>query len=125
MISLKELNPHSYSTTPEINANLQTLYTAINYIRQKWGKPMIVTSGLRSEADQLRLINEGKSTASKSKHLYGQAVDIEDADGKLHEWLKSDPKLLVDAKLWCEEGTNGWVHFQIVAPSSGHRWFYP
>lgn len=113
-----ELNPHGYETTQEQSDNLATLLIRINKIRDLWGRPMIVTSGLRSEADQAR-INPG---APKSKHLIGAACDIAD-DGKLKIWLKSNPGVLVD--LWCEEGTIGWVHFQIFPPKSGRRWFLP
>jgi len=66
-------------------------------------------------------INPG---APKSKHLTGQAVDIAD-DGKLKAWLVARPEILEQAELWCEEGTHGWVHFQIVPPKSGRRWFLP
>lgn len=48
MISLKELNPKGYATTPEVDKNLEKLLLAINIIRSNWAKPMIVTSGLRS-----------------------------------------------------------------------------
>lgn len=120
MITAAELNPHSYPTTPEQEANLGTLLARINEIRQLWGRPMIVTSGLRSEADQAR-INPG---APKSNHLIGAACDIVD-DGKLRVWLKSNPGVLEHAQLWCEEGTIGWIHFQIYPPKSHRRWFIP
>lgn len=123
MISLKELNPHNYPTTPEIDGNLSTLLTRINLIRAAWGQPMTVTSGLRSEADQARI----NPSAPKSKHLVGGAVDIADPDGSLKSWLKANPQVLVDAQLWCEaaESTVGWCHFQCVPPKSGNRWFIP
>lgn len=125
MINLKELNSHNYLTTPEIDSNLGILLSRINLIRAAWGKPMIVTSGLRSEADQLHLINIGKSIATRSHHLVGAAVDIADKDGSLQKWLEADATILETAQLWCESGTSGWVHFQICAPKSGKRWFYP
>ena len=122
MISLQELNPHNYSTTPEIDANLQILLERVNKIRDEWGKPMIVTSGLRSQADQQRI----NPSAPKSHHLNGEAVDIYDPDLSLTAWLKeNDSQRLVDAELWCEQGNKDWVHFQTVPPKSGHRWFLP
>lgn len=121
MISAHELNPHGYPTDPEQAANLAVLLERINQIRATWGKPMTITSGLRSAADQAR-INPG---APKSKHLLGAACDVLDRDGALMRWLKAEPQHLEDAGLWCEEGTKGWVHFQIIPPGSGRRWFLP
>ncbi len=126
-ISLQELNKHNYPTTPEIDANLEILLGKINAVRQKYNKPMIVTSGLRSEAQQQQLIADGKSTATKSKHLSGQAVDIQDTDGELAIWVKRNLALMEEIGLWMEDfdHTKGWLHFQIVAPKSGKRVFIP
>ena len=121
MISPQELNPHGYDTTPEVDDNLATLLSRINQVRTAWGKPMVVTSGLRSQADQARI----NPSAPKSKHLIGAAVDIADADGSLNAWLKADSSILEGAQLWCEERQGGWQHFQIFPPGSGHRWFFP
>lgn len=120
MITLRELNPHNYLPTPEQDKNLAVLLEKINKIRMLYGKPMIVTSGLRSIADQAR-INPG---APKSKHLIGAAVDIAD-DGSLYKWLKSNPELLIEVGLWCEERQGPWQHFQCIPPNSGNRWFIP
>lgn len=122
MITLKELNPHGYPTTPEIDINLQNLLAAVNEIRAAWGNPMTVTSGLRSQADQQRI----NPKAPKSNHLMGAAVDISDPNLELTKFLKANnSRRLVDAGLWCEEGNTNWVHFQIVPPKSGNRWFKP
>lgn len=126
-ISLEELNPHKYPTTPEIDANLQILYSRINQVRQAYNKPMIVTSGLRSEAQQQQLIADGKSNASKSKHLTGQAVDIQDKDEELRKWVERNIKLMEEIGFWFEDfnHTKGWIHFQSISPRSGKRIFIP
>lgn len=123
MISLSELNPHNYPTTEEQDANLKILLERVNVIRKAWGKPMTVTSGLRSDADQKRI----NPNAPKSKHLMGQACDILDAGGVLKIWVKANVKLLEDTDLWCEsfDHTPTWVHFQTVSPKSGNRFFIP
>lgn len=123
MIKLEELNPHNYPETEEISTNLNILLERINKIRMVWGYPMTVTSGLRSQADQTRI----NPSAPKSKHLIGAAVDIADASGSLKAWLKSNLDLLDSANLWCEsfDSTPTWVHFQCIAPASGHRVFIP
>lgn len=127
MIRVSELNPKKYPTTFIIDGNLQNLCERLNKVRKVWGKPMIVTSGLRSEAQQANLIKAGISKATKSKHLLGLAADISDPDGSLGKWLKANPHILEEAGLWCEEleATPGWLHMQSSPPGSGRRWFWP
>lgn len=124
---MAELNKRKFPTTAIIDGNLNELCRRLNKVRAVWGKPMIITSGLRSEAQQQDLIKAGKSAATKSKHLLGLAADIEDEDGSLKEWLKANSKILEDAGLWCEhwDSTPNWAHFQASPPASGNRWFKP
>jgi len=123
----KEFNPHEYPTTPEIAANLDELHDRMNQLRSVYGKPMQITSGLRSQEQQTQLIAEGKSNAPKSKHLTGQAVDILDKTGELGKWTFANVEVLKDIGLWCEDlsHTPGWVHYQCVPPKSGKRFFIP
>ena len=88
---------------------LEDLLIAINVIRDAWGQPMTVTSGIRTELDQARI----NPKASHSAHLEGKAVDIEDKDGSLYQWCKDNEPLLEKTGLWIEADTKGWVHFQI------------
>ena len=133
MISMEELLNKKYKLEDqpkETQDNLQTLLVRVNKIRTLWNKPMIVTSGLRTIEDHLRIYKEKgiidkSKIPMKSKHLYGQAVDISDPKLALTAWLKEVKSRLEDAELWCEEGNKNWVHFQIVPPGSGVRWFLP
>lgn len=127
MIELKELNAHSYPTTPEIDANLADLLVKLNKIRTAWAKPMIVTSGLRSQAQQDGLIADGKSNAPHSKHLTGQAADIYDPNGDLKSWIMANISLIEEIGFWFEafDSTPTWVHFQVLPPASGNRFFIP
>jgi uncharacterized protein YcbK (DUF882 family) len=127
MIVLKELNPHNYPTTPVIDKNLGILLERMNELRAIWAKPMIVTSGLRSDAQQAELIAQGKSTARVSKHLSGSACDIGDKDGSLAKWCLENEAVLTRIGLWCEhpDYTKGWMHFQSVPPMSGKRFYMP
>lgn len=126
-MTLKELNPNNYPTTPEIDKNLSILLERINMVRNAYGIPMIVTSGLRSDSQQQALIADGKSNAPKSHHLTGEAVDIADMDRKLTEWVKNNMPLMEKIGMWFEDfnSTPTWVHFQIVPPKSGNRVFIP
>lgn len=125
MISLKELNPHNYPTTPEIDKNLDILLTRLNRVRIAYGKPLTITSGLRSIDQQKSLIEAGKSTATHSKHLIGAAADISDTNGVFYDWCKANEKLLESIGLWCEERMGAWQHLQMLPPASGHHWFFP
>lgn len=137
-IVLKELIGNTkLSDIPQSHKNnLDTLLQKINVIRKEFNKPMLVTSGYRSEADHIRIYKElaekRKQTFDKNKipwgsqHLKGAAVDISDPDGKLFDWCKANEKLLETTGLWLEEKDDQpRVHFQIFPPKSGKRFFYP
>lgn len=121
--TLKELNPHNYPLSETIENNLNELIVRLSEIRQAYGKPMVVTSALRSQADQMRI----NPKAPKSHHVTGEAADIEDKDGALAKFVMANVEILKDIGLWCEDlnYTKGWVHFQIVPPKSGKRFFIP
>ena len=135
MISMEELLNKKYSLAQqpaETQANLQELLIRINKVRKLWANPMIVTSGLRSMGDHLRIyknkgITDTKKIPMRSKHLYGQAVDISDPKQKLQAWCKANEAALVEIGMWMEDfsATSNWVHFQIVPPGSGKRFFMP
>ncbi len=133
-ITLKELNPKNFPVTPEQEKNLKILHERMNVVREAWGKPMYITSGVRSIEDHRRIYEEKAQKEGKkafrvpmgSQHLRGAACDVFDPSGSLLRWLKANPKVLEDAKLWCEEDpSTPRVHFQIVPPKSGARWFKP
>ena len=76
------------------------------------------------------LYNAGVKGASKtSKHMSAEAIDLDDDDGELDEFLNSDRgrELLVKHGLYMEHplATKGWCHLQSVPPRSGNRVFYP
>jgi hypothetical protein len=127
MITIEELNPHKLIVTPEIESNLNELLIRMNKIRALWGKPMIVTSGLRSKELQSELIKVGKSTAYASRHLTGQACDIFDPHKDLANWCLLNAHFLGENNLWCEDPSycSNWTHFQSVPPKSGKRFFIP
>ena len=103
--------------------NLEDLCRKINALGYQ--PPMRATSCLRSIKDQQRI----NQSAMGSSHLYGCAVDIADADGKLKAWLQTDAGnlALINCGLWAEDykSTPTWVHLQIYAPASFSRVFKP
>lgn len=120
---MKELNPRNYSTDDNTQAELNNLLEKLNAVRSAYGKPMTITSGLRSQADQARI----NPDAPKSKHLLGQAADIYDPSSKFWQWCMANMDLMVELGLYFEDktATPTWVHIQTVAPKSGKRIFKP
>ena len=131
MLIAKELNPKNHPTTPEQAKNLGILLTKANIIRASWGKPMTVTSGLRTWDEHVEIYKKKlgadyseDKVPKGSKHLVGAAVDIADPSGDLYDWLQRTG-VLKSSGLYCELGTKGWVHFQSLPPASGKTWFLP
>lgn len=132
MIVMKDIvKKYNYDELPsETKSNLDELLEKVNKMLNLWATPVIITSGLRTIEDQIRIYAEkGITDQSKiplhSKHLSGQALDIYDPNLRFTKWLKQNDHILVDCGLWCEEGNKDWVHFQTVPPKSGNRWFLP
>jgi uncharacterized protein YcbK (DUF882 family) len=134
MITIDELlsNQASFdSLDKKVQDNLKELHKRINIVRLAYGKPMIVTSGLRTLKHHLEIYaRKGiypPKVPMKSNHLSGRAVDFSDADGKLKAWVKENIKLMEEIGLWLEDfsATKNWCHFQINPPKSGKRFFMP
>lgn len=134
MLTLQELlGKYELKQLPKDHQdNIVILLEKMNKIRTAWNQSMIVTSGYRSMEDHLRIYkNKGITDPSKipmkSKHLFGQAVDVSDPQRKLQEWCRTNVKILEDVELWMEsfDATPNWCHFQILPPKSGNRFFIP
>lgn len=120
------------SLPADIKANLLKLLEKLTRVRLAYGKPMTVTSGLRTMEDHLRIYKEKGITDKskipmKSNHLYGIAADISDPKGEFKKWIKENMKLMEELGLYFEDfdSTPTWVHIQFKAPASGNRFFKP
>lgn len=131
MISMTELlHGHDWnSLTQEQQHNLGVLLNRMNQVRQLYGKPMTITSGVRTMEDQIRIDTAAgrKKITQKSAHLLGAACDVWDRDKLLWGWVMDNLALMEHFGLWMEDKsrTPTWVHFQIYAPASGNRIFMP
>ena len=116
--------------TPQIQSNAYTLIGLANALLARFGQGRKVNSGWRPAA-----INASTPGASAtSLHMTGQAIDFEDRDGALDDWLMSGEgeQALTDLGLWHEhpsstkgaQGGEGWCHVQSKPPRSGNRHFY-
>lgn len=126
MISKKELNPHGYVLSPEQESNFEVLYRTMNIVRALYAKPMIVTSGVRSMEDQLRISPKHPHSA----HTFAAACDIKalEADGEgLWIWCLENMDVIIQCELYLEDRkyTPNHIHFQVLAPKSRARIFTP
>ena len=63
-------------------ANLATLWNTLNYIRERFGAPIIVNSAYRTDA-----VNKQVGGSKRSLHKQGRAADIRPADSSLLDEL--------------------------------------
>lgn len=99
-----------------IKAELLKLAKLLQKVRDKYGKPIIVTSGYRCAA-----LNKAVGGSATSQHMKGQAADIKAADGD-HAALFNVIKTMIQKKeltcgqlIW-EYGNKSqpnWVHLSI------------
>jgi hypothetical protein len=115
---------YSSDWTNEIELQAQVTIKRANQLLVAFGdENRVVTSGWRPPE-----VNANIPGAAKfSRHMTGQAIDIEDHEGDLDEWCLAHPEVLVTLGLWQEHpaATKGWCHLQTVPPKSGNRVFYP
>lgn len=131
MITKQELNPKGFTLDEIQSKNIETLLHRINQVRILFAKPMLITSGVRTIEDHLRIYAE-KGITDKSKvpmgsmHLIGAACDVLDLKGELMDWCRKNEKQLEIIGLWIEDDPSvPRVHFQIFPPKSGSRFFKP
>lgn len=134
MISMNELLSGQCTfeeCSPEQQKNLTILLEKVNKVRAAYGKPMTVTSGLRTMKHHLEIYAKKgiypPKVPTKSNHLFGKAVDFADGNGALKKWVKENIKLMEEIGLWMEDfsATKTWLHVQINPPASGNRFFKP
>lgn len=120
---------YPHDLTDEIEANAQVTIDRANLLltrfRAETGDTYArkVNSGWRPPS-----VNAATpGAARKSKHMLGQAIDIDDDNGALDEWCAANLLALEEIGLWLEspKHTDGWCHLQIVPPRSGNRVFIP
>lgn len=67
----------------EIKSHIKELIAFLEPIREKWGKPIIITSGYRCEA-----LNSLLKGSKQSNHLTGYAADMQTENtSKFYYWL--------------------------------------
>jgi hypothetical protein len=123
MLTPADINPRKRPLNPLQTAAIEDLVPRVNNLLNAFGESRSVTSGFRSKEDQARI--NPKVTASA--HMTGQAVDLEDNDGRLDAFCLNHLELLRELGLYLEspERTARWTHLQTRPPKSGHIVFQP
>lgn len=128
MISLKDFykgrdSTYSSDLTPEIQVNASKLLLKVNELMRLFGEDRKCNSGWRPLTIQM----EVNPRAPKSNHVTGNAIDLEDRDGRFKTWCVGNLLLLEHLGLYMEDpdSTPTWVHVQQIAPRSGKRVFKP
>ena len=103
--------------TPEIRAKLNTLISALDKIREQYGKPIIVTSGYRCPE-----LNKAVGGVNSSQHVKGEAADLVGRnDNETRKIFETAKALGNFDQLLYEKNSKGsiWVHISYKA--SGNR----
>ena len=96
----------------EILSHIRELMEFLDPIREKWGRPIYITSGYRCEA--LNTLVKGVKT---SNHLTGYAADMKTENvSKFYYWLVRyvlDNHIKFDELFLETKGASQWVHFAL------------
>lgn len=102
-----------------VNSNAEALLVRVNLLMVEFGESRKISSGFRTIDSNREL----KNASPYSRHLTGEALDLEDPKGTLKKWLNA--RLLEKFDLFAEDfaETPTWVHLQTTRPKSGNRIF--
>jgi hypothetical protein len=109
---------------PDVSLNADILIPLVNALLADPECPS-PDAGLRSGYRPLAYNRGVMNAAPNSKHMTGEAVDVNDTDGAIDRWLTDD--ILEHYQLYREapSATLSWCHLQCSPPKSGHRTFMP
>ena len=108
--SIRSGYPITEPLSKELEENIITLLEAVNKLRIQYGKPMYVTSGIRTTKHNAKI-----GGARKSSHVSCQAIDFADSDGALKAFATNDNNaMLMLCNLYMESplDTPTWCHLQ-------------
>lgn len=126
MLTLKDYlmgRDTKYPLPNQVVVNAAKLLDKVNPLLKLFGEFRKISSGWRPA----ELNSTVKGAAPKSKHITGDAVDLEDRDGKLKEWCVFNQDILEQLGLYLEHpsATPTWCHLQQLPPKSSNRIFKP
>ena len=118
-------NINNVDNTPNKEEMERLLYLRDNYlnpIREKFGSPIIISSGYRCEK-----LNKLVGGVNTSNHLYGHAFDlvpqnknIKGLYDTIQQFLK-ETNLPFDELIYEKSGNSKWVHFAVRLDNKPNR----
>lgn len=124
-MTVRELNPHLRVLTKEQTDNLTELARRITLLEELMERTFTVNSGFRTKMDQLKINPRNPN----SSHCTGQAVDLDDKDGSIYDFLINNPDFTIKLDFYIEQSTytktakSRWVHIQ--SRPTINRFFVP
>lgn len=109
----EQLEIDNTPTDDVVIANLNYTLQRLNTIRERYGHPIIISSGYRCEE-----LNKAVGGVKDSKHKTGLAVDLK-FDEELFEFLKDNcsfDKLILE-----QNSKTKWLHIQFRLDKSAER----
>ena len=118
-----DLNQLHRVVTEEQQSNLEELARRITLLEELMEEEFWVSSGFRSNMDQLRI----NPRSPKSAHTEGMAVDLYDVNGHIYDFLVNNPDMVIKFDFYIElkTYTPKYIHIQTRKTASGSRFFKP
>jgi uncharacterized protein YcbK (DUF882 family) len=93
----------------------------IQMIREKYGKPMSISSGYRCQKHNAKI-----GGAKASMHMSGKSIDIADFRQELQKWVLANTDFIKSLGLQCEDFkfTKTWCHFDNKQRDLGDTIFF-
>lgn len=116
---------HADELTDEVMANARITVERVNDLLARANRSDITT--VRSGWRPTGVNADTQNSATHSRHITGQAVDLPDNDRTLATWCVDNLDDLEAIGLWIEDPrwTPTWLHVQIVPPKSGKLVYIP
>ena len=108
--------------TPEIRVKLNTLISALDKIREQYGKPITVTSGYRCpELNRAVGGAVNPDGTPKSQHTKGQAADLKGKNRQENEIIFNIIKQLGCYDQLINEYNFSWIHVSYVDKKNNRK----
>lgn len=122
-MTAEDINNHGYDLSEYQEEALQKLAEAVSCLEDAMQRDFLITSGLRTFEDQLRINPKNPDSA----HRTGEAVDVSDPDGSIYAFCVDNVPLLIELGIYLEDKayTRRYVHLTIRPPKSGLRFYIP
>lgn len=111
---------HEDEITDQMCANADALLSHVNALLEDFGEDRGLRSGWRPAG-----VNARVGGAKASKHMTGNAVDVNDSDGALKEFCAVEVLEYYGLYMESPGSTPSWCHLQCLSPGSGRRIFLP